>query len=148
MRSCSFILIIFISACSGNSQKSNKYQQQFFVAREFIKKLKNDDSAGVKGLIGVDLSDISKNEEILSFEVKQLSHLLNSHILPDERTYRVIEYQKNDAQLLDIVIPIGTDSLEIGFAKFLPVDKIWGYNWHRVDIDNNLITLPLDSIKD
>ncbi len=146
MRNVLFACFVFLNLFSCNSQ-SSKYQQQFIVTQSFLNKLKVNDSLGIRDMIGLKLSDISKDEGTISFEVNQLYKLIQLHGLPNKNTYQLVEYPPTDARLLDITMPLGKDSLKISFVKYLPLDKVADYYWHRHIRNDNLITLPPDSIK-
>ena len=83
-------------------------------------------------MIGVDLSNIGMNKEILIYRVQSIWELLQKSKVSKQRKYIFREYDKTDPLLVDIIIPIAEPNVNekeycrivISFAKYLTKDKI------------------------
>ena len=133
-----FLSLFFLNCFS----QKNKYQTQYFVVSTFLNNVKNNDTLSIKKMIGLKLTDFGKNDEILHFEIENLHKLIKAYGVPDEKSYKITEFSATDARLINILIPIGEDSLEISFVKYLPINKISSYYIYRHPNNENTIILP------
>ena len=84
----------------------SKYQRQVEITERILQKLERNECDSVKGMIGIDLSDIGMNKEILIYRVQSISELLQKFKVSKQRKYIFKEYAKTDPLLVDIIIPI------------------------------------------
>jgi len=121
------------------------YDQQFKIVHKLLIKLKDNDTAGVRAMFGANLSDIGESENGLYSKIGQTSQLLKRFKMPDEESYRLIRYQNTDYRLLDMMIPLGVDTLEVNFVKYLPADKIIDFSLNkRIKADG--VIAPPDTV--
>jgi hypothetical protein len=132
------ILLLFIAVSLFHfscNRTTSKYQTQVQITERLLQKLKKNEYDSIKGMIGVDLSDIGMNREILINRVQSISELLQKFQVGGQGKYKFKEYAKTDPLLVDIIIPIEEPNINVkeycqvivSFAKYLPKDKILNF---------------------
>ena len=120
--------LLFLFACSNNSQK-RKFSGEIKTVEKSIQLFVDNDAAGTKALIGVDLYIIGLNDELLAFRINKMHDYLNEKNFLDNKDFEFKEYPSSDALLVDITVIFKKSekekiSLIVTFAKYIPKGEI------------------------
>ncbi len=127
-------IILFLSSCVKTTPK----QKILGTSNDLISALKEDRESDFNKLIGVELSVIAKDDEMLHRDYTKIRRYVQKYTSFD-RLYAKITDQYDDVSKLRVEIPIfkGMDSVEnikeirlnifFGPPQFVPLNKISGY---------------------
>ena len=127
----SFLTIIgiaILSKCSNPNLQDFKPQLQ--IVDTLISHFKEGDSLSVKKMMGVDLSDVGKNEEMLDYDVKKFHQYLNDYKIGSKDDFKFKKYSKKNPMLVDITVPFKNETsgkkiyLNVSFTKYIGNGKI------------------------
>lgn len=129
-----FIFIASLFSCHGQTEN----EQIKFTTLKVIEAIQDNDESKFKRLIGVELLQIGKNQELLHYDFNRMNSLYNRYAI-DSKPKINITNQYNELGSLKVIIPLSDiiDSLTsnnivqlelyFGPPNFVPLNKISNY---------------------